>query len=73
MEKAPATSPATPDSTITSVPAPPPPTPATNAMLVTSPSIAPKTAGRSHPPETSEWVCPTSPWPALWICATPSL
>jgi hypothetical protein len=35
--------------------APPPPTPAINAMLVTSPSIAPKTAARNQPPETSPW------------------
>ena len=34
---------------------PPPPTPLISAMLVTRPSIAPKTAGRSQPPETSAW------------------
>jgi protein-disulfide isomerase len=28
--------------------------------LVTKPSIAPKTAGRSHPPDKSWWTCPTS-------------
>src|SRR4029453_4034728 len=34
---------------------PPPPTPAISAMLVTRPSIAPKTAARSQPPDTSAW------------------
>ena len=33
------------------------------AMLVTSPSMAPKTEARSAPPETSAWVCPTSARP----------
>ena len=44
-------------------PPPPPPTPATSAVLVTSPSIAPNTAARSQPPETSAW---------LWSCASAS-
>ena len=43
--------------------APPPPTPATSAVLLTRPSIAPKTAARSQPPETSAW---------LWSCASAS-
>src|ERR1700729_3449537 len=43
---------------------PPPPTPAISDALVTSPSIAPKTAGRSQPPATSR--CP-------WPCDSPSV
>src|SRR3546814_4348203 len=38
----------------------PPATPAINAALETSPSIAPKTAGRSQPPVTSACSCPTT-------------
>ena len=53
----------TPASTIARGAAPPPPTPATSAVLVTSPSIAPNTAARSQPPETSAW---------LWSCASAS-
>jgi hypothetical protein len=45
---------------ITCLLAPPPPTPEMSAMFVTRPSIAPKTAARNQPPETSVW------W---WSCA----
>ena len=45
IEIAPATRPAVPVSTMLRGATPPPPTPAIRAMLVTSPSIAPKTAG----------------------------
>ena len=57
MENAPAASPARPVSTIRfgdPCEAPTPaPTPAISDTLVTRPSIAPNTAGRSQPPETS--------------------
>jgi hypothetical protein len=36
---------------------PPPPTPRISEALVTRPSIAPKTVGRSQPPDTSRWRC----------------
>jgi len=52
IDTAPATSPATPPSTTVSLEAAAP-RPATRAVLVTSPSMAPKTAARSQPPETS--------------------
>jgi hypothetical protein len=55
IEIAPATSPATPVSTMLLDETPPPPTPAISAMLVTRPSMAPNTAGRSQPPDTSAW------------------
>ena len=57
MENAPATSAATPVSTTAWPETPPPPTPAISEALVTSPSTAPKTVGRSHPPETSRCRC----------------
>jgi hypothetical protein len=63
MEKAPATSPARPVTTMKCGAAPAAPTPATSAMLVTRPSIAPKTEARSAPPETSACVWPTSSAP----------
>jgi hypothetical protein len=53
IEQAPAARPARPVSTIVWVVPPPPPTPAISETLVTSPSIAPNTAGRSQPPDTS--------------------
>jgi hypothetical protein len=53
IEKAPAARPARPVSTMVCASAPPPPTPQISDTLVTSPSMAPKTAGRSHPPDTS--------------------
>jgi len=53
IEKAPATSPARPVSTMVWEDTPLPPTPAMSEALVTSPSTAPNTVGRSHPPETS--------------------
>ena len=55
IEKAPATRPAIPVRMIAWRSAPPPPTPAISAMLVTSPSIAPNVAARNAPPETSRW------------------
>lgn len=58
IENAPATSPAIPVRTIVARSAPPPPTPAINPMLVTNPSIAPNTAARSQPPDTSPWWWP---------------
>lgn len=57
MENAPATSPARPVSTMVCGATPPPPTPAIREALVTSPSTAPNTVGRSQPPETSRWRC----------------
>jgi hypothetical protein len=57
IEKAPATRPATPVSATVWDAAPPAPTPLISETLVTRPSIAPKTAGRSQPPETSRWWC----------------
>src|ERR1700683_5094957 len=57
IENAPATSAATPVSTTAWDDSPPPPTPAISDALVTSPSTAPNTVGRSHPPETSRCRC----------------
>src|ERR1700722_8572949 len=69
IENAPAASPARPVRTIACCDPPPPPTPAISDTLVTSPSIAPNTAGRSHPPETSR--C-SGPWcGAASICSFP--
>ena len=69
MENAPAARPARPVRTIACCDPPPPPTPAISDTLVTSPSIAPNTAGRSHPPETSR--C-SGPWcGAASICSFP--
>jgi hypothetical protein len=53
IENAPATSAATPLSTTVCAGTPPPPSPAISEALVTSPSTAPKTVGRSQPPDTS--------------------
>ena len=53
IEKAPAARPARPVSTIACCEPPPPPTPEISDTFVTRPSIAPNTAGRSQPPETS--------------------
>ena len=61
IETAPATSPAKPVRITVCTDAPPPPTPAMSAMFVTSPSIAPNTAGRSQPPERSAWWSGWSP------------
>jgi len=58
IEHAPAARPARPVSTMVCALPPPPPTPAISDTLVTSPSMAPNTAGRSHPPDTSRWWCP---------------
>ena len=49
IEMAPATRLATPDSTIVRSLTPPPPTPATSAVLVTRPSIAPNDGGAQPP------------------------
>ena len=57
MENAPATSDATPVSTTVCAAAPPPPSPAISEALVTSPSTAPNTVGRSQPPDTSRCRC----------------
>src|SRR5437773_504238 len=63
IENAPAASPARPVSTRSWREPPPPPTPAISETLVTRPSIAPNTAGRSQPPATSRCWCPrSSPW-----------
>src|ERR1700759_2084404 len=56
IENAPATSAATPVKTTVWAETPPPPRPEISEALVTSPSTAPNTAGRSQPPETSR--CP---------------
>src|SRR3954467_237385 len=64
MEKAPAASPASPPSTTARCAAAPPATPAIRAKLETRPSIAPNTAGRSHPPVTSRcswWISACGP------------
>ena len=62
MENAPAASPASPVSTMRCAEPPeaftPAPTPAISETLVTRPSMAPNTAGRSQPPETSLCWCP---------------
>src|SRR6202522_467431 len=69
IENAPAARPARPVRTIACCAPPPPPTPAISDTLVTSPSIAPNTAGRSQPPETSR--C-SGPWcGAASICSFP--
>src|SRR5215471_12067732 len=57
IENAPATSAATPLSTTVCADTPPPPSPAISEALVTRPSTAPNTVGRSQPPETSRWPC----------------
>src|SRR6202044_2750691 len=64
MENAPAASPASPVSRIACCDPPPPPTPAISETLVTSPSMAPNTAGRSQPPDTS--LCS---WPCASFCS----
>jgi len=56
IENAPATRPATPLRTTVCASTPAPPTPAISEVLVTRPSIAPNTAARNQPPETSAWV-----------------
>lgn len=61
MEKAPAARPDRPVMMIVCCETAPPATPAMSAKLETSPSIAPKTAGRSQPPLTSRWV-----WLSRW-------
>jgi hypothetical protein len=58
IEQAPAARPASPVRMMVCDDPPPPPTPAISDALVTSPSMAPNTAGRSHPPDTSRWWCP---------------
>jgi hypothetical protein len=58
IEQAPAARPARPVRTMVWADPPPPPTPAISDTFVTSPSMAPNTAGRSHPPDTSRCWCP---------------
>src|SRR6185437_8104278 len=57
IENAPATSAAAPVSTTVCADTPPPPRPEISDALVTSPSTAPNTVGRSQPPETSRCPC----------------
>jgi hypothetical protein len=57
IEHAPATSAATPVRMTTCADTPPPPSPAISELLVTSPSTAPNTVGRSQPPDTSRCRC----------------
>src|SRR5215472_3353932 len=57
IENAPATSAATPVSTVVCSETPPPPTPAISEALVTKPSTAPNTVGRNQPPDTSRCPC----------------
>ena len=57
IENAPATSAATPASTMACEEAPPPPSPAMSDAFVTSPSTAPNTVGRNQPPDTSRCRC----------------
>ena len=64
IEKAPAARPASPASSTALLSLVPPVTPAISAKLDTRPSEAPKTAGRSQPPVTSECSCPIR-----WISA----
>ena len=55
IENDPATSPARPARAIVDGDARPPATPAVSPRFDTRPSMAPNTAGRSHPPVTSRW------------------
>src|SRR6185437_5966308 len=83
IENAPATSDATPVSTTVCADTPPPPSPEIRDALVTRPSTAPNTVGRSQPPETSRCRCdqpalsaarPASPdgsFPSSAICKAP--
>ena len=57
IEKAPAARPARPASSTALLSSEPPLTPAMRAKFDTRPSEAPKTAGRSQPPVTSECSC----------------
>src|SRR6201999_4348105 len=57
IENAPATSEATPVRITAWAETPPPPTPAISEALVTRPSTAPNTVGRSVPPDTSRCRC----------------
>src|SRR5437773_10904413 len=57
IENAPATRAATPVSTTVCGLTVAPPSPAISEALVTSPSTAPNTVGRSHPPDTSRCPC----------------
>src|ERR1700728_5215807 len=57
IENAPATSAAAPVSITVCADTPPPPSPAISEALVTSPSTAPDTVGRSQPPDTSRCRC----------------
>ena len=59
IENAPASRPAMP-LTVTACTLPAAATPAIRAVLLTSPSIAPKVAARNQPPLISGWLCPTS-------------
>src|SRR5262245_48543373 len=57
IENAPATSAAAPVRITVCAGTPPPPSPAISEALVTSPSTAPNTVGRSQPPDTSRCRC----------------
>src|SRR5262245_66371201 len=80
IENAPATSAAAPVSTIACAETPPPPTPAISEALVTRPSTAPNTVGRSQPPDTSRCPCdhpaPSAAAPVAWegsrACSLPT-
>src|SRR3954454_22185647 len=74
IEKAPAASPASPASTtavVSDAARVPPATPAISATFETSPSIAPNTAGRSHPPVTSGCSCPIGGVAVSWVLIVP--
>src|SRR5271165_7399914 len=69
IENDPATSAATPVRTTVCAATPPPPSPAISEALVTSPSTAPNTVGRSQPPDTSRWRCDHPAASAAWRTA----
>jgi hypothetical protein len=69
MENAPATRAAVPVRITVCEDTPPPPSPAISEALVTSPSTAPNTVGRSHPPDTSRCRCDQPAARAAWRMA----
>src|ERR1039457_1036423 len=76
IENAPATSAATPVKMMACGGASPPPSPAISDALVTSPSTAPNTVGRSHPPDTSRCRCDhpaaSAAAPTAWVGSSAS-
>src|SRR3954451_13704792 len=70
IENAPATRPASPVRITVCDDTPPPPTPLISDTLVTRPSIAPKTVGRSQPPLTSRCWCSSARAGVLVVMGT---